>query len=200
MHVFLSGVSYNEFSGNSDTDIAIFENIKDNYGFHLTRSRAIIRLLLLALLYRIIWLLLLKLREIATEKKRLRRAMGAAKRRAKRLVSAGLRWRKSRQGYAMAGDNRDASVAGVGLVGIDADDYTAMNSTHGGRVPVFSPKAKGSPFGGAERVPSTNSSDSDRVSFYTGNFSSTIVNRNSLSTTPEPRRKTSIIKEDDLKV
>ena len=57
-------------------------------------------------------------------------------------VTAGLRWRKSRQGYASGGssDFRTPSFQGVGLVSVDNDDYTMINSTHASRPPIFSPK------------------------------------------------------------
>ena len=209
MHLYLSGLSYNEFSGNinasgsSDT----FEYLQDEYGFHVSRSRAVIRLLLMAIMYRVIWLLLLKLREIANEKRRLRRAMGAAKRRAKKIVSAGLRWRKSRDGYHVS--TRNESVIGVGLINVGGDDdYSMMSTLHGSRSPVFSTKMT-SPNGGdprgapgdrstsvvSSRNSSSYSSDSNRGSIYTARFSGLRG-----LTTPEGNSRTSAVDEDSLRV
>lgn len=52
-------------------------------------------------------------------------------------MTAGLRWRKGRQGYS---DERPSLLQGVGLVSVDNDDYVMINSTHASRQPVFSPK------------------------------------------------------------
>ena len=50
-------------------------------------------------------------------------------------VTAGLRWRKSRQGF-----DRPSLLQGVGLVSVENDDYIRVNSTHAPRPPVFNPK------------------------------------------------------------
>lgn len=89
MHMFLSGLAYNEFSGNSEATghNSDFDYIKNQYNFNTLRAPALARILFVAILYRLVWLLLLKLREIASQKRRLRRAMGAARRRARKLVN-----------------------------------------------------------------------------------------------------------------
>jgi hypothetical protein len=204
MHLYLSGLSYNEFSGNVDASGSsdTFEYLQDEYGFHISRSRAVIRLLLMAIMYRVIWLLLLKLREIANEKRRLRRAMGAAKRRAKKIVSAGLRWSKSRDGYV---STRNESIGGVGLINVGSDDdYSMMSTAHGVRSPVFSTKLT-SPNGGttgdrstsvaSSRNSSRNSADSNRGSVYTARFSGLRG-----LTTPEGSSRSSGVDEDSLRV
>lgn len=88
MHIFLSGLAYNEFSGNDAATghNSDFDYVKHHYDFNTLRAPALFRILFVAFFYRFIWLLLLKLREIASEKSRLRRVVGATRRRARKLV------------------------------------------------------------------------------------------------------------------
>lgn len=189
MHLYISGVTFNEFSSNGDatddgTEQSItFDDVNERYGFETRRGQAVLRLVFIAVLYRILWFLVLKLREIASEKRRLRRYMGAARHRARRLVTAGLRWRRMRQkGYTVSAEDgaRMGSIAGVSLIPVGVvpsspDDYSMMTTGHG-VVPVYTPKMGQS---GSNNVSSASSSSSSSGGIY----SSTSPRQSTSSTT-----------------
>lgn len=105
MHFFLTGVFENEFEGNNGAlgDKA-YEAIKNEYGFIGNSDTSVIALIVIGVVYRLLWLLSLKHRELIQQRHVLQKAVKAAQRKVKVLVTAGLRFSKRNDGYTDAAD------------------------------------------------------------------------------------------------
>lgn len=107
MSYYLSGNFFNEFSGNSEaTGINSFNEVADFYGFHIEKWDAFVALLSIGLIYRVLWLILLKSVDMARKREVMVR-VGEARKRAKLIVAAGLRWTTSRASSSTNNSNID---------------------------------------------------------------------------------------------
>jgi ABC-type multidrug transport system ATPase subunit len=92
MSYYLSGVLFNEFKlnptalGNSS-----YADISNMYGFTLTAKEAIISLFAQGIIYRLIWLVSLRITEILKNRKVMRK-IDVVRKKAKKFVTSSLRW------------------------------------------------------------------------------------------------------------
>jgi len=92
MYFFLTGCFDNEFSNNSNAlNDNSFDTIASYYGFTFNRIYSALALFGYGFLYRLLWLLLLRTHEIVKNREIMER-VGAAKKRARNIISASLRW------------------------------------------------------------------------------------------------------------
>jgi hypothetical protein len=95
MSYFLAGAMRNECSNNSrvlSTTIT-YEDVSNQYGYHLSLPAAILAIFVMGLAYKILWLGALRLQDIAKRRTVRRKVLGIRKR-ARRLLKATLRWRE----------------------------------------------------------------------------------------------------------
>jgi hypothetical protein len=134
MHFFIAAVFQNEFDGN---DSLLFQqeydSIKDKYGFLSSRSYALVSMFIIGYGLKAIWLATLKYREIVQKRHLLQKVVGVARRKVKRLMSAGLRFSKKREGYRNAAEleeepqnDMDTTLFGV----VDDATYDDVNDLH----------------------------------------------------------------------
>lgn len=92
MSYYLSGVFYNEFNLNSialgKTD---YEELSNMYGFTLDAKQAIISLFVQGIIYRLIWLVSLRIIEILKNRKIMKK-IDLVRKKAKKIVTSSLRW------------------------------------------------------------------------------------------------------------
>ena len=92
MYYFLTGAFDNEFNNNNSAlGNNSFNTIASYYGFTLNRVNSAFILFAYGFLYRLLWLLLLRSYEVIKNREIMER-VGAAKKRARNIVSASLRW------------------------------------------------------------------------------------------------------------
>ena len=92
MYYFLTGAFDNEFNNNNSAlGNNSFSTIASYYGFTLNRVNSAFILFAYGFLYRLLWLLLLRSYEVIKNREIMER-VGAAKKRARNIVSASLRW------------------------------------------------------------------------------------------------------------
>lgn len=92
MYFFLTGCFDNEFSNNSNAlGDNTFDTVASYYGFTFNRVYSALALFGYGFLYRLLWLLLLRTHEIVKNREIMER-VGAAKKKARNIISASLRW------------------------------------------------------------------------------------------------------------
>ena len=105
MHFYLTGVFENEFEGNdSALGNKAYESLKNEYGFEGNADTSILALIGIGVVYRMLWLLSLKHRELIQQRHLLQKVVKAAHRKVKVLVTAGLRFSKRKDGYTDAAE------------------------------------------------------------------------------------------------
>eukprot|EP01034_Spumella_vulgaris_P022154 gene22154-28261_t len=98
MTYYLAGCFRNEFEDNSDAigpDIA-FSNLADMYDYHTTLTDSFLAVVVFGLIYKLIWLVALKLYTVFKRRAVLRRVESVRKK-ARKIITAGLRWRRDDQ-------------------------------------------------------------------------------------------------------
>lgn len=92
MYFFLTGAFDNEFSNNPNAlGNNSFNTLASYYGFTLSRVDSALILFAYGFFYRLLWLLLLRTYEVVKNREIMER-VGAAKKRARKIISASLRW------------------------------------------------------------------------------------------------------------
>lgn len=92
MYYFLTGAFDNEFKSNANAlGTNSFDSVASYYGFTLNRVDAALVLFGYGFVYRLLWLLLLRTHEVVKNREIMER-VGAAKKRARNIISASLRW------------------------------------------------------------------------------------------------------------
>jgi hypothetical protein len=127
MHFFLTGVFENEFDHNNDAlgDKA-YEAIKNEYGFMGNSNTSIFALIGIGVVYRLLWLLSLKHRELIQQRHVLQKVVRAAHRKVKVLVTAGLRFSKRNDGYTDAAE-LDEDFGDSGFPALHHDEEVQAN-------------------------------------------------------------------------
>jgi hypothetical protein len=95
MTYFLAGAFRNEFEDNTDavgSEVA-FSSLADMYSYHTSLADALLAVALFGLIYKLIWLLALKLYTVFKRRAVLRRVESVRKK-ARKIIQAGLRWRR----------------------------------------------------------------------------------------------------------
>lgn len=95
MFYYLNGVFVNEFDGNSDASGDInYDDLKNFYAFQYSRVQSIWIVVFIGVIYRLIWLLLLAVWDTSNKQDGIYRSrVSQVRRKARKLVHAGLRWR-----------------------------------------------------------------------------------------------------------
>ena len=114
MAYFLAGAFHNEFSSNVEAlgDYS-FSSLASYYGYHINRLQAIGAILLIGIVYHLLLLVLLKVTDLASRKVVMRNVRDA-RRRAKLVLAAGIRWTGSissagSSAVSLASDNDNQS-------------------------------------------------------------------------------------------
>lgn len=102
MTYYLAGAFRNEFENNADAvgpDVA-FSSLADMYSYHTSLADALLAVALFGLIYKLIWLVVLKLYTVFKRRAVLRRVENVRKK-ARKIIQAGLRWRRddAQEGY-----------------------------------------------------------------------------------------------------
>lgn len=94
MSYYMAGLFRNEFQDNGTALGSVsYASLADMFDYHSSLVEAMLGLLVVGLVFRLLWLLLLRAWETMRRREMLRK-VGAAKKRVSRLITAGLRWRQ----------------------------------------------------------------------------------------------------------
>ena len=108
MAYYLAGCFRNEMQDNSKAiaDVA-YDSLADMYSYHVSLVGAMVALILIGIIYRVIWLVVLKIYTVLKRRAVMRR-VESARRKARKIITAGLRWRRNDDGMS---DHYDADIA-----------------------------------------------------------------------------------------
>ncbi len=94
MSYYLAGCFRNEIQSNSEAaGDAAFNSLEDMYSYHTSLEQSMLALLLIGIIYRAIWLVILKLHTVFKRRAVVRRVESMRKK-ARKIIKAGLRWRR----------------------------------------------------------------------------------------------------------
>lgn len=96
MSYFLASALRNECSDNSYAlpEGMTYNDVEDQYGYHIDRSAGIGVLFVMALIYQLVWLALLRLHDLSQQRS-VRRKVLVMRKRARKVLQASLRWSES---------------------------------------------------------------------------------------------------------
>jgi hypothetical protein len=102
MSYYLNGVFVNEFDGNSDASGDVnYSDLKNLYDFHFSRGQCFWIVVFIGVLYRLFWLILLAIWDTSIQQEgNYQSRVSQVRRKARKLVTAGLRWRGASQPYS----------------------------------------------------------------------------------------------------
>jgi heme exporter protein D len=132
MYFYMAGVFRNEFLDNdSALGDASYSNLRVQYDYYSNQATCLVVLLFIGLVYKCLWLVSMRYHGVRTRRAVLQQ-VHSARRKARKLIKAGLRWSESAAQYQRAEHttgSKDTSGAptpgGSFAVGIAGDDDEA---------------------------------------------------------------------------
>ncbi len=96
MSYYLAGCFRNELDGNDAAlgQTVTFASLADMYDFHTSLVESVLAVALIGIIYKLIWLVLLKLLTMLKRRAVMRRVHSVRKK-ARKILTAGLRWREN---------------------------------------------------------------------------------------------------------